>query len=256
MIDLHCHILPGIDDGSSDIGTSVQMAKDAKAAGFDTLFCSSHYMIPHYTSPKEDNLRLIENLKERLKEENIDLSLKFANEIYINESIVELLKEEKIANFEGTNYVLVELPLNQEVRYAEEILDELMDYGYSVILAHPERYAFVKKDPNRVIPFIEMGVVLQSNYASIIGKYGDDAKKTVEKLLKAKMINCLATDCHRPNSIYIRMETIKTELKKYIDEDYFDNLTNINPQKILNDEDIVRYEYSKIKNSFFNFFKN
>jgi protein-tyrosine phosphatase len=255
MIDLHCHILPGIDDGSSDIGVSVQMAKDAKQAGFDTLFCSSHYMVPNYISPKDNNKKLIDSLKERLIEENIDLSVKLANEIYINESIISLLKENQASNFEGTNYVLIELPLNQEIKYAEEIIEDVIDAGYRVILAHPERYAFIKKDPNKVIPFIEMGVILQSNYASIIGKYGDDAKKTVEKLLRARMINCLATDCHRPHSIYTRMGTIKNELRKYIDKDYFENITETNPRKILNNEEIDRYNYSEIKTSFFIFFK-
>lgn len=255
MIDLHCHILPGIDDGSYDMETSVQMAKDAKNAGFDTLFCSSHYLIPHYTSPKDNNIKLIEDLRSKLQEENINIDLKFANEIYINESILELTRENQIANFEGTNYLLIELPLNQELRSAEDIIEQVIDAGYRVILAHPERYAFVKKDPNRVIPFIEMGAVLQSNYESIMGRYGDDAKKTVQKLLKAKMIDVLATDCHRPNSIYTRMDNTRAELIKQIDANYYEYLTELNPQKIANNEDVHKFEYSKIKNSIFSIFK-
>ena len=254
MIDLHCHILPGIDDGSYDLETSIEMAKDAKRAGFDTLFCTSHYMVPNYTSPKENNIKLIENLKAKLKEENVDIDLKFANEIYINESILELTREGQAANFEGTNYLLVELPLNQEIKAAEDILEQVLDGGYRVILAHPERYAFVKKDPNKVIPFIEMGVVLQSNYESILGRYGEDAKKTVQKLLKAKMINCLATDCHRSNSIYTRMDNIKSELHRQLDDEYYHYLTEVNPQRISKNEDVYRYEYKRIKNSIFKLF--
>ena len=102
-----------------------------------------------------------------------------------------------------------------------------------MILAHPERYEYVQKDLSYLDDFIEMGILLQGNYESIIGKYGRRAQKTIKKLLKQRKIDLLSTDAHKPLSTYSRMVEIEKKLRKVIKEDYYKSLTEETPRDIL-----------------------
>ena len=120
--------------------------------------------------------------------------------------------------------------MNTKTVYLNEMIFNLISMDLVPIIAHPERYAFVQKDPNILIDYIEMGVLFQSNIASITGYYGSEAKKTVKKILQHKMVHFFGSDNHRPNTIYANMNNIKEELKKIISKEEFDLLTKINPR--------------------------
>ena len=115
------------------------------------------------------------------------------------------------------------------------------------VLAHPERYKFVKENPNWLIEYIEMGVMFQANYGSIIGMYGKEAQKTVKLLLKHDMIHFLGSDVHRPKTIYTKMPEILQELQKVLERDKLKKLTKINPQVVLDNETIYIETPKKIK---------
>ena len=251
MIDLHCHILPGVDDGSQNIEQSVKIALNAKEAGFNTICCTPHFLEPNYISKKSDNLKLLEELKIELKKQNIEINLILGNEVYISENVSQLLENEIISKIGNTNYILMELPLFQEIRYVNQLLGRVQDKGLKIILAHPERYVYIQKNPNKLVDFIESGIILQGNYASIIGKYGIESKKTMKKLLKAKMIHILASDVHKENSIYNKMEVISKNILEIVDEDYYELITKINPQKIIENQSIEKCEYKKVKKNIF-----
>ena len=129
--------------------------------------------------------------------------------------------------------------LHNKIKNATDIIYELRIKGIIPIIAHPERYEFVQKNPDSVDELIEEGAILQSNYGSIIGVYGEHAKKTMKKLLKKNVISVLATDIHFPNNkIYLNMDTIRKKLTKIISEEKLKELTILNPKKIINNEDI------------------
>jgi protein-tyrosine phosphatase len=114
------------------------------------------------------------------------------------------------------------------------VIEILRDLPYSkIILAHPERYEYVQKDISYLDEFIEMGILLQGNYESIIGKYGRKAEKTLKKLLKQGKIDLLATDTHKKGSTYSKMDEIENKLRKIVSEDYFEDLTTNIPRDIL-----------------------
>ena len=118
---------------------------------------------------------------------------------------------------------------------------ELKIKGIIPIIAHPERYDYVEKNPNLVLEWIEEGALLQSNYGSIIGVYGSGPQKTIKKLLKKDLIELLATDIHYPNNkIYLNMDKIRKKLKKLITEERFIELTNTNPKKIIENKEISK----------------
>lgn len=233
MIDLHCHIIFDTDDGAKQIEDSINILREAANAGFTKICCTPHYIDPQYIKVKSENAEKLELLKEKLKEENIDIELYLGNEIYINDNMKELLDKEKVSTIANTNYVLVELPLTQKLLGAEEMIDDLIFAGYTVILAHPERYVYAQKDLKYFDSFIERGVYLQGNYESIIGKYGKGAEKVLKKLLKDKKIDLMSTDVHRENSTYTKMDKILKALKHYAKKDYYDYITIECQEKIL-----------------------
>ncbi len=251
MIDIHSHLLYEVDDGSKNIETSVNMAREAEQNGITHICCTPHYLEPQYTSNWKENEKKLEELKKRLKEEGIDIELRLGNEIFVTENTLEDLKNEKSIKLNESKYVLVEFPMVNELKCSTKIIDSLIEKGLKVIIAHPERYKYVQNNPDYIIPYLEKGVIFQSNVGSIIGMYGEDARICINTLLKREMVQVLATDAHKTNSVYYKLDKISSKLKEKIKEDYFEELTLTNPQKILNDEDLIVRKYKKKKRFIF-----
>lgn len=238
MIDLHCHIIPEVDDGSQSMEQSINMAREAEMAGFKILCCTSHYYEGQFIVPRDIILQKLNALQQELNNNNIELELKSGTELFITPSIMELVNSKTISTLNDTNYLLMELPLNNTINNLEKIIFPIQNAGITVILAHPERYACVKKDPNFVYNLINRGVLFQGNYASLIGKYGHEAKSTLKILLNNNMIHFLASDTHKDNSIYTEFNDIFKELNSIIPQEQIKLITETNPQKVLNNENI------------------
>ncbi len=232
MIDMHCHILFDTDDGSKSLEESIEMIKEARNAGFTSLVATPHYLEPQFVNTCSQNIEVLNKIKETLKGQDILVDLYLGNEIYITNKIEDLINGNKVKTLGDSDYIMFELPLFQKLDSAVEIIRNL-PYNH-MILAHPERYVAVQKDIHYLDDFIEMGVLLQCNYESITGKYGFAAKNIMKKLLKKNMVDLLSTDCHRMHSTYTRMEDVERRLLKVIDKEYYDYLTVVNPQNILN----------------------
>lgn len=238
MIDMHSHVLPGIDDGSYSIEESINMIKEAYEEGFSDIVSTSHYIEESYNANKKDREDLINLLIDRLKEENINVNIYNGAEAYVATNMPELIQEEKLPTINNSKYLLMELPMNSEILYLENIINDLQANGIIPIIAHPERYSYVQKNPKMLYELIEQGVLFQANYASIIGKYGRDAEKTIKKLLKMDIIHFLGSDAHRSRSIYTEMGVITKKLIKVIGKDKFTLLSEENPKKVLENENI------------------
>lgn len=251
MIDIHSHIIPGADDGSKSIEETFNVLKEAEEAGFTDIISTSHYIEGHYELNKEDRQAWITALNVGMKKENININLYTGAEIFVSENMCDNIASGTICTLNNTRYVLFELPMNTKTVYLEEVIFNLISMDLVPIIAHPERYSFVQKDPNILYDYIEMGVLFQSNYASIIGYYGKEAKNTVKKLLQHNMIHFLGSDNHRQNTIYADMNKILGELKKIISNREIKLLTEINPRKIINNEEIAVEQPIKIKQGFF-----
>lgn len=235
-VDIHSHILYGIDDGSKSLEESKEIIKQHIEMGFKDIVVTPHYIEnSDYITNNEEKEKILKTLKKEFNDINIYLG----NEVFINNNIEELLNNNEISTINGSKYLLIELPLHNKIKNATDIIYELRIKGIIPIIAHPERYEFVQKNPDSVDELIEEGAILQSNYGSIIGVYGDHAKKTMKKLLKKNVISVLATDIHFPNNkIYLNMDTIRKKLTKIISEEKLKELTILNPKKIINNEDI------------------
>lgn len=227
MIDLHLHILPGIDDGSSSLEESVRMAKRLSELGFKGAFCTSHYIAdsPQAADNQTKN-RLREKLQAELDKAGIKLKLLPGNEIYIDPKMVDYLTKGKASCLGGElsskkkhQHILFELPFYAEVSYLRDIIFELKAKGLVPVLAHPERYLFVQKKKEVIFEIVKLGVKLQSNYGSIVGQYGGKAKKIMKFLLKNRLVSYLGTDIHRAEgSLFLKFEKAEKKIIKLIGE--------------------------------------
>jgi len=236
-VDIHSHILYGIDDGSKSLDESINIIKQHIEMGFKDIVVTPHYIknSDYITNNKEK-----EKILKTLKKEFNNINLYLGNEVFINNNIEELLNNNEISTINGSKYLLIELPLHNKIKNATDIIYELRIKGIIPIIAHPERYEFVQKNPDSVDELIEEGAILQANYGSIIGVYGEHSKKTIKKLLKKNKISLFATDIHFPNNkIYQNMDTIRKKLIKIIGEEKYIDLTITNPKKIINNEKLV-----------------
>ena len=238
MIDIHSHILPNIDDGSRSIDETFNLIKEAKNVGFDAIVLTSHYMEGYYETNVPERKVWVNAIYENLQAKNIDINLYLGNEIYMSENIIKLLEEGKASTINDTSYVLFELPLNAEPLNLYDTIYEMQQYKLVPILAHPERYSFVQREPELVYDLVEKGVLMQANYGSIIGQYGNKAQMIVKKFFEGNMIHLLGSDVHKQNTIYPKIPQILSELNELIGEEKLEELTTINPNLVLHNKRI------------------
>ena len=235
MIDVHSHMLYGIDDGSRNIEESISIIRNLNILGFTDIILTPHYIKDsRYMSPKGNNIKLIDELKKSLKENNIDTNLYLGNEIYIDESIDELVKNNEISPLNDSNYLLIELPMSGERENYEDIFLELIKSGYKVVLAHPERYHSFQKDFNKIYELDDIGVLFQCNIGSMVGEYGKAAKKVLKRMLKEDLVYMFGTDIHHYKKDYNYILDAKKKIKKIVSEEKLEDLIINNAKKIIN----------------------
>lgn len=238
MIDIHTHILPNIDDGARNIDETISLIKEAKNAGFDSIVLTPHYKEGFYETDIPEREMWQKAVTDNLHNKNINIDLYLGNEIELSENIIHLLEEGKASTINNTSYVLFEMPLNYEPEQLYRLIYEMEQCKIVPILAHPERYTFVQEEPELIYDLIERGVLMQANYGSIIGQYGEKAQFIVRKFLENNMIHLLGSDAHRPNTIYKRMSEIIPELKSILGEEKFRELSTENPNLVLHNKRI------------------
>ena len=238
MIDFHSHIIPNIDDGSRSIEETFNLIKEAKEAGFEGIILTSHYIENYYETDTPERDVWVKAINDSLKEKGIEIDLYLANEIYMTDNMMNLLIQGKASTINNTSYVLFEMPMNVEPMNLYDVIYSLQENKIVPVLAHPERYSFVQKDPELIIDLIEKGVLMQANYGSILGQYGKKAEIIVRKFFESDMIHFLGSDVHRQNTIYKRIPQALAEIENIVGKDKLKELTTINPQLVLNNKRI------------------
>ena len=221
--------------------------KEAQKAGFEAIISTSHYMENYYETDVPEREVWVKAICENLQTKNIEINLYLGNEIYFSDNIIELLEQRKASTINDTSYVLFELPLNAEPMNLYDVVYEMLQYKLVPILAHPERYSYVQKDPDLVYDLIEKGVLMQANYGSIIGQYGEKAQIIVRKFFENNMVHFLGSDVHRPNTIYPKIPQILREIESIIGSEKLEELTTKNPKLLLNNKKIEIEEPTDFK---------
>jgi protein-tyrosine phosphatase len=197
FIDIHTHILPGLDDGPVNMEGSIALARCYERVGIKSIVATPHYLPgTAWAASKDKVLESVEQLQARLEDEQIDLFIQAGMEIAYHKKIAENLEEGKLLPLGSSGYYLIEPPLTGEQHSLLEGLLVLSDLGLPFILAHPERVESFQRKPEQLERLIERGWLLQINTGSLLGYFGRRSKETAEKMLKNNQIHFVASDAH------------------------------------------------------------
>ena len=200
MIDLHTHILPGVDDGARNFDDSIKMLKELEDNRVTHVVCTPHYIDEtNYTSPAAENRRIFRELKQRAADAGLKIKLYLGNEIYLTENLFKLIKTGRLISLNDSSFLLIELPLSGEYNNYESVFKLLIRSGWHVVLAHPERYRSLQKNYDLALDLRNSGVLFQCDLGSLTGQYGTSAKKLVKRLAKDHLIFAFGSDIHRPS---------------------------------------------------------
>lgn len=234
MIDIHNHIIQGVDDGSKDLEMSLDMARIYLRNGIKKVIATPHY-IEKDSLALDRNKKALEILNKELKKNNLDLKVYLGNEVYISMNVLKDIQEERIATLNGSRYVLIEFPMKEIPIYAETVFYELLVNGYIPIIAHPERYIKIQDDPNVLLQFIKKGALAQINIPSLQGFYGKNAKETSRILLEHKMVQFAGTDSHSNRRRSPEVQESLELLRNIVSSREYRYITEENANNILED---------------------
>ncbi len=225
MIDIHCHVLPGIDDGSQSLEESLMILEEMSARGFTEMICTPHYIADsQYAASNVIKSAKLNALQAAANDKGIDIKLHLGNEAYITEEMSKLIKQQQIHPL-AKNYILFELPMSGAVNNLQDYCHNLRCEGYNLILAHPERYITIQKNPQIAVELHKKGVEFQSNYGSMTGKYGKHAEKTLKFLLKNDLVDYFGTDVHHSDSeILEKFDKSVKKITKVIGKEKFTSI--------------------------------
>jgi protein-tyrosine phosphatase len=215
MIDIHCHILPGIDDGPKDLKQSVEMARAAVAEGITTIIATPHFNLK-YGNNKLVILEQVKRLNEVLQSESIPLTILPGQEPRIYGELLEDYEQEQILTLnDSRKYQLIELPANHVPRYSEQLLYDLQMEGITPVIVHPERNQEIIENTTLLFNLVEKGALTQITASSVTGDLGKKIKKFSLQLLESNLTHFIASDAHNLDTRKFRLresyETIQKE---------------------------------------------
>ncbi|MDM5190883.1 tyrosine protein phosphatase [Bacillus sp. DX4.1] len=197
MIDLHCHILPSIDDGAQTIEDSIAMAKAARKEGIHTIVATPHHQNGVYINPAESILHQVKQLNEALKEQEINLTILPGQEVRLYGELLEDYKSGHIVTLNQMDkYVFIEFPANHVPRYAEQMLYKLRTKGITPIIVHPERNTEIIERPDVLYKLVNQGALTQITAGSVTGRFGKKIKKFTLQLIEHHLTHVIASDAH------------------------------------------------------------
>lgn len=254
MLDIHSHILPAVDDGAKTMEASLEMLKIAQDSGTKNIIATPHYYRGYYENRYEEIVDRVKTLNENAKKENIEINIFPGQEVFIDGNTLEDYERGFLGGLNGTNYMLVEFPMDKFPKNGLDIVYELKLKGVKPIIAHPERYLYIIEKPSFINHLIEEQCYFQLNAFSITGLFGNKVQKTAEVLIENGICDFIASDAHSINK------------RKPVICDTFNMLQNKNQKliaRILQNNDYLlqnkNIEFTAVKikekKSFFSFFK-
>ncbi|WP_283153404.1 tyrosine-protein phosphatase [Guptibacillus hwajinpoensis] len=216
MIDIHCHILPGIDDGARDLNDSLEMARQAQSQGITQIVASPHHKNGSYDNNLQDILTEVNLLNKELVREGIDLEILPGQEVRIYGEMEEDLDVDLLTVNNSGVYMLIEFPSSHLPRYANKLLFDLQLKGIVPIIVHPERNREIMEDSSKLYRLIKEGSLSQVTASSVTGRMGKKIKKFSLDLLSHNLAHFVASDSHntttRPFDLRDAYETVEKEL--------------------------------------------
>ena len=239
MIDIHSHILPGVDDGAKNKAETLGMVRQLQETGFKTILATPHVMEgKDYLTPPEI-LAATDQIRGWVAEAEIPVEILPGAENYIFPDMAKWVQAEKLLTLGNTGkFLLLELPMLEIPQYTDQVFFELQVQGLTPILAHPERNRGLVDDPERILAWAKKGVLFQLDLRSLKGRYGPKSKELAEILLTSNLIHFIGSDAHHISRSESSAREALQNVKELIGESRFQDLTRINPQSILDGKSV------------------
>ncbi|MDB5258142.1 MAG: capsular polysaccharide biosynthesis protein [Chitinophagaceae bacterium] len=214
-VDMHSHLLPGIDDGVEDLEQSLQTIKDLVALGYETLITTPHVMGGVYNNDAALIIKKRDEVRAYAAEKGIKINLEASAEYFLDEVFMDMLKNDKskLLPF-GGNHILMETSFMYPSPYLDEAIFLLQASGFKPILAHPERYIYLHDDWDRYCELHDKGLLFQLNLSSCTGYYSPMVRKIARKLIDTGRVDFIGTDCHGERHISVLQKAVKEEYYK------------------------------------------
>ena len=242
MVDLHHHLLPGLDDGPAELATSVEMARIAEAEGITHIVCTPHAST-HFAFDPEKNARRLAELRAALDRADIRLTLGLGCDFHISyDNVQDALAHPTRYTINSREYLLVELADYSISPNMQETFYELRLGGLTPILTHPERNPTLQRDPDRLIPWLRDGLLCQVTAGSLTGTMGRTAQKFADRLLASRWVHFLATDAHNTTSRPPHMRKAYELVAKRHGTAYADLLCLHNPLAVFDGKPVEGHE--------------
>ena len=243
MIDIHCHILPDYDDGAADLDEALKMALLAVRSGVTDIIAT-----PHFPGrlPELEHLPIMEQrlnqLQSALKEASIDLNVHPGAEVLCLPETVVLADNGQLPTLANTNYVLTEFYFGESFAYMDEALSQIALCGYRPVVAHPERYEVIRRDPRLLQRWARLGYVLQLNKGSVLGAFGPGPEHTANDILAMGLAHLFASDAHSSHRRTTQMDALRAWVEERCDSHYAHILLDENPRRLLHGRPMVGAE--------------
>lgn len=238
IADMHCHILPGLDDGSKSMEQTISMLKIAYDEGVRLIIATPHYHIGRMMVEQSKIDAAIESITPVIRDNFPDMEIYAGQEIYYYSEAVEALNDNKARTMAGSGYILLEYSPDESYDVISSSIYEAETNGYVPIIAHIERYSCVHDRTDRVAELIESGAYIQVNAGTVTGGMGRSSKKFVKKLLKEHMVHFISSDAHSDRTRAPRFSEAVKALGKICKPDYCMELLWDNAIKVINNEEI------------------
>lgn len=197
-VDIHSHLLPGIDDGVQTMDESMEVIKNFSDLGYKKLITTPHVMSDFYKNTPEIILDKLELVRSAIKSAGLDIEIEAAAEYYLDEHFLELIENKQLLTF-GENMVLFETSFTSKPMYLKEVVFKLQTNGYVPVMAHPERYLYMMDDKELLHELYNAGVLYQINLNAVAGYYSRPVLKQAKYLIDQDMVSFVGSDCHNMN---------------------------------------------------------
>ena len=215
MIDIHCHILPGADDGPRDLDGSLAMARQAVEQGIDTIIATPHHQNGRYINPRQEVIERVKSFNHTLKQADLELTILPGQEIRAYGELLEDYERGEIVTLGGhSSYVFLEFPSSHVPRFADTLVYDLQLKGLHPIIVHPERNAEIIEHPDKLYELVKKGAAAQLTAASLTGGFGRKIQRFCRQLLEANLAHFIASDAHNTSSRGFHMEEAYQFLEK------------------------------------------
>lgn len=237
MIDLHCHIIPYIDDGARSAHIACAMARHAVRSGVTTIVATPHCNLAGRMNYRDrDYFLTLGMFRALLKQEGIDLTVLPGAEVFVRPSNIRaLIEADRLVTLNRSRYLLVEFPFDCSGRVISRLLDAIAHRGLVPVVAHPERYDAVQDSPQLVARWFSQGYIIQLNKGSLLGRLGSGAARCSNHLLRHGLAHVIASDAHDPKYRPTGFQSLIPSIEPIVGREYLRLLLRTNPQRIISD---------------------